>query len=514
MSFDTAFYHHLTNAFLGAAEALDVKPDGNGRLAMRPKGAHSGQLWKLVKLGGGKYALRTAYLDDCFSLDVFSKGQNHFPRLAATGDYRGQAWTLTPWGDGTYRLTNDSTGLGQSLDTTGDTHEPILAPGDQSGQHWMLTPARKIEGHAAIPPLDPGRNEQPNEGPTDFANLYIRPEGVVRAVMIFVEFPNALAGAASPADLARHLLGNGMAQKLFAEQSHRRLALDVTVEARLGWRKMSKDTVKYTTHNFVPHRDYIAEAVGLFSADVDFSNYSLVLIVTPELADLKGASAFTAPKGSGATAPSGEIRLAVTFDGSTHKERYTTLVHEVSHLFGLPDLYPATGSADDSKAGCWAMMSDIFHAAGFLGWHLHKNGWLDDSRKAYVTGDRAGWSATLHPLSGTCGLSMVVLPIDDAANPSKVFVVELAQTVLGTNGEYFGEGALLYTVDATIPTQQSPVVIVPRKSSFSPVYGNLFEAPCVSGDTVTHSEGKASITLTVAQRFGSSFEVRIDYKEP
>lgn len=511
MSVDTSFYYQLTNSFLGSNQALNVKPDGSGQLEMSTKDGDSKQLWKMVDLGGGKYALRTEYLGDCFSLDVMNNRRKDTPWIAPTGNYPGQSWSLTPRSDGTYRLTNDFTGPGRFLDTTGDTHKPILAPGDASGQHWTLTPAKKIESNVAIPDLDSKGHVDKTEGlPTDF-NLYAKPEGVVRAVMIFVEFPDA-PGTASPDDVARHLLGNGSVQKLFGEQSYQRMTLDVTIESRLGWRKMKDSSGQYKTHQFSTHKDYLDEAAGLFSSDLEFSDYSLVFVATPEGAHLNGASAFTAPQGKGAAGD--EIRLAVTFDGTSLQERYTTLVHELGHLFGLPDHYPDGGGANNQSAGCWSVMSDIFHSLGFLGWHRHKNGWLDATRKTYLDSDTTGWSATLHPLSGPCGLSMVVLPIDDAAKPSEVFVVELAQPVLGSNNEIWGEGVLLYTVNAQIPTGCEPVVILPKKTDTSPVFGSLFKAPYLAGDTATHVQGKASIKLTVVRKIGYSYDITIDYKKP
>src|SRR5216684_1854882 len=85
--------------------------------------------------------------------------------------------------------------------------------------------------------------------------------------------------------------------------------------------------------------------------------------------------------------------------------------------------------------------SDIFHCVNFLGWHRHKKEWLDPWRKLYID-QRTAWYTTLSPVSGGCGLSMVVLPIDDATRPSKVFVIEVAQPILGTDDIYRGEGIL------------------------------------------------------------------------
>ena len=201
----------------------------------------------------------------------------------------------------------------------------------------------------------------------------------------------------------------------------------------------------------------------------------------------------------------------MTLGTDSYTNRFINLVHEVGHLFGLPDLYPYGGGADNSQAGCWSIMSDIFHAVSFLGWHRHKNGWLSPTRKTYLSQNVSEWYTTLSPLSGSCGLSMVVLPIDDALKPSKVFVVEVVQPVLGSNNALWGEGVLLYTVDATIPTGSPPVAIIPKTTSTSPVYGYLYEAPYLLKDTMSHTEGTASITLEILQKFGSSYHIKIAY---
>ena len=53
MTLDTTYYYRLTNNYLGASTALDVKPDGSCRLMMAAVGAFSGQYWKPVDLDGG-----------------------------------------------------------------------------------------------------------------------------------------------------------------------------------------------------------------------------------------------------------------------------------------------------------------------------------------------------------------------------------------------------------------------------------------------------------------------------
>ena len=43
MALDTTYYYRLTNSYLGTNTALDVNPNGSGRLMMAPVGAFSGQ---------------------------------------------------------------------------------------------------------------------------------------------------------------------------------------------------------------------------------------------------------------------------------------------------------------------------------------------------------------------------------------------------------------------------------------------------------------------------------------
>jgi len=510
---DTSVLYRLTNNFLGHDQSLDVNPDGSGRLMMAPTGDYTGQLWHLVARGGEKYALRTSYLGECFSLDVINDGINTTPCLAATGDFTGQMWTLTQWPDGTYRLTNDFTGPDTSLDTYADTHDPWLNTGDHTGQHWTLTRAGPVPGTVPIPALDPKGAVEQTEGPTDFTR-FARPQGVVKAVMIFVDFPDAPADPASTAAAADHLLGSGQAQQLYRDQSYGRLTLDVTVRSDLGWRRLRESSTSYDLTNFESQRSYISAAAALFHpAEIKFSDYQMVFVVAADTPSFPLSPAFTPLVGDGATSPSGEIRLAVTLGHDSYSNRYINLVHEIGHLFGLPDLYVAGQSVDHSKVGCWSIMCDIFHSDSFLGWHRHKNGWLPAGRATYLKESTPEWYATLSPLSGPCGLSLIVLPVDDVNHPSKVFVVELAQPVLGSNGQYWGDGVLVYTVDATIASGASPVAMIPRQVSDSDDYGHLYQAPYGVGD-VAHARGPGPVSLKaeVLQKFGSSYNVKIEYR--
>jgi len=377
--------------------------------------------------------------------------------------------------------------------------------------------------NAAIPNLRAPRGLNCGEAATDF-KLYAKPTGTVRAVMLFVGFPDA-PGVDDPAKVAEHLLGKGDFSKLFRDQSFGNLALDVTVMSKLGWKPLAKRSTQYGTlegglvefRTSAQHREYIADAVAAFTpAEVRVGDFGMVFVVAPKEAAFRVSPAFPVAKGFGVKVGKTEIRHAVTLGRDSYKHSFVTLAHEVGHLFGLPDLYTLGSGAEESAAGCWAIMSDIFRASGFVGWHRHKNGWMDASRKTYVraTGTHA---ATLAPLSAPSGLSMLVFPVDDAAKPSKVFVVEVAQPAAGLSGKAGKEGVLLYTVDASRESGHGPVEVLPKIAGHDNDFGNHFQAPFGPKDdsgTRTVQGGRATIRLNVLRKNGAGFDVEVTYTKP
>lgn len=137
-------WYRLTNTFTGTSLSLDVVNDGgqasSGTLQMAPSGNFSGQYWQLESShSSSKYTLHTQFLGPNKRLDVYGNDKTK-PHLADAGNYSGQIWTITAWGDGTFRLTNEYSGSGLHLDVYSDTKVPFLGDGDHSGQHWTFTP--------------------------------------------------------------------------------------------------------------------------------------------------------------------------------------------------------------------------------------------------------------------------------------------------------------------------------------------------------------------------------------
>ena len=526
MSLDTSFYYRLTNKFQGPGQSLDVHSDGSRRLKMAPTADFSGQHWRLIDLGSGKYALRTQYLGECFSLDVINDGANDKPWLNTTGNFTGQSWSLTQWADKSFKLSNDFTGSGKSLNVRAQSFEPFVGEGDFSGQHWVLTQLKKIFT-GAIPQFgEMARDNAQDEGPTNYA-IFTRPQGTVRAVMLFVDFPDAPAGSQTPQQAADQILGREKflpsfgkryaAVRLFNEESYGKLTLDVDVKSDLGWKRMPINSSGYSLEVGDSQRHYITHAAKLFthlfSPLINFGAYNFVYIVPPSGAAPEKSPAFNQAPGDGVATLTGEIRFAVTFGQDAYSNRFITLVHETGHLFGLPDLYFDTQPPETSEVGCWDIMSDTFRSMGFFGWHRHKFGWLDPSRKLYIPQSTTGWHVTLSPLSGGCGVSMIVLPIDDPAKPSKVFVVELSQPIMGwkTNRPGGEGGVLLYTVDAKIKSLFSPVVVLRDFDHKTSEFGRLYDVPFGVGQSRSYKVDGATLTVKVDQKIGDCYNLTMSY---
>lgn len=143
---DVSAYYRLTNQHTGPGKALDVVVINNQyKLRVLNLDEYSSsQSWQFSERTGGKYDLSTLWLGPSKMLDVFNNAgvNSPFVHLADEGDFSGQFWTITSWGDGSWGLTNDFTGPNKHLGISSDTKEPVLIAGNHPSIRWYFT---KIE---------------------------------------------------------------------------------------------------------------------------------------------------------------------------------------------------------------------------------------------------------------------------------------------------------------------------------------------------------------------------------
>ncbi len=291
----------------------------------------------------------------------------------------------------------------------------------------------------------------------------------------------------------QEVLGRDKFEKLFEAQSYGKLSC--SIEHVHGWRRLSKKVGEYSSKTTESHRDLFVEVFKTYP-EIDFREYDYIVANMPRI----GNTAFGERDDLAIPYRGGKIKVALNLSSPNP----IVLAHETAHLMGLPDLYTYEGVAGPKNpTGPWDIMSETRRSRGFLGWHRHKLKWLDADRKAYIV--KSAKSLELTPLNGSSGVSMMVVPAGAATPPSKVFVIEVAQSMQRAEGANpKGSGVLIYSVNATLATGENPVVVYPRAS--------LDDAAFHAGDTFDHAD--APFKLQGIKRLaGDSYSLDIQLKD-
>ncbi len=145
------------------------------------------------------------------------------------------------------------------------------------------------------------------------------------------------------------------------------------------------------------------------------------------------------------------------------------VIHELGHLFGLPDLYSFQDSTD--TVDYFSIMNKAaVGGIGYFGWERFILGWLDDPQIiCHKAGEVAG---NLVPLTKANGLKMIAVPISS----SQVLVVE-NRTKEGIDKMIPNPGIIAYVVDSSIEGGKNPIKVLnnkkPIKIGSSFVYDNV-----------------------------------------
>ncbi|MBM4262415.1 MAG: hypothetical protein FJ145_13420 [Deltaproteobacteria bacterium] len=300
-------------------------------------------------------------------------------------------------------------------------------------------------------------NETNDPRPEDLTGV-----GVVKAVMVFVDFPDVV-GSGSLDDVKKLVkLIVGDSEDWFWRESYGRLEFVIETPV-LQWRRMPGPAADYAAikHDWQAHQSYIATALKLFSTDeIRFDQYQVAYVVaaaTPENDPAYQEVLHNSPTlsaGIPVATHSGTIHHAVTFGRDAYTRGCRVLIHETGHLLGLPDLYlfnPEASGEFRGPVGCWDIMCDLDQGRHLLGWHKYKLNWLDESQLVYFTSGEL--ETTLTSFDTAQGVKMILLPSEQT---SQLYVIEVAQP-LAESDEFRDKGLLIYTVDAAVPTGHEPV---------------------------------------------------------
>lgn len=329
---------------------------------------------------------------------------------------------------------------------------------------------------------------------------------VLTAAMLFVDFDDAQAAGRSRVDqetILQQIVGEG--PKWLRQESFG--AADLAVTPVFGWKRMPKKAADYSDPLCICVPDasagYLADAMGLYGWGTDFSSFDLVFVVAAKTPLLSLSPAFVAvPPKAPVNVGNGEVRFAVTFGEDSYSADEFLMIHELCHLFGLPDLYDGAsaprGHPSSAHVDPWDLMANQNIGRHLLAWHRLKLGWLQDSQVVCHFGggeleiDLAGWS-------NEDGVKAVMVPVQPSGSADRSSLAYVVETALPpTPGS--PSGVLVYSVNAAVPTWERPLHVRGGVDGVTP-------QPFAVSETFHHLSAGLSVKVLTQQ--GDGFRVRI-----
>ena len=200
-------------------------------------------------------------------------------------------------------------------------------------------------------------------------------------------------------------------------------------------------------------------AVKAVDDRTDFSQFDFVVAAGFGGTDLEHSFAHTSVPGTGILADGIRLHhlvyLGSWFEGT--ESAAEAMIHELGHLFGLPDLYSYADRGERASfkyVGGWDPMSVKLPGRTFLAWHQHKLGFLRDGELACLREGRR--EVVLAPVAATHARGLKAVQI--VISPSRSYVVEVRARV-GLDDGVCRPGVLVYLVDATVRTGSGPIEV-------------------------------------------------------
>lgn len=354
------------------------------------------------------------------------------------------------------------------------------------------------------------------ETPTGFA----RSSGPVRALTLFIDFPDAHATLSPRARFAEFFPA---ATEYFRISSYGRLTYRPIPLFR--WIRMSRPLAAYGIGrgaSFDPTSDggYHAlsrELVRAVDPLVDFRDYDVInVIATPNAGPPATRTVLSVTFSGGdmglRTADGVPFRNAsFIWSRQTGSSAFRVLNHENAHSFGLPDLYFTDDRDDSPPVGHWDPMDEDWGPSNdFVGWHKWKLGWLSAEQVHCAPRHGTPGEHTLTPISTPGGTKIVVVPTSHRT----ALVVEARIRGL-LDPAVCQPGVLIYRVATHVPSGRGPLRIVDATPHSGGCYRDnkyvdpeLTDATFGPGETFTDRTSGAAVTVLTENPDGT-YRVRV-----
>ncbi|MEM1321805.1 MAG: hypothetical protein AAGG75_16215, partial [Bacteroidota bacterium] len=322
--------------------------------------------------------------------------------------------------------------------------------------------------------------------------------GKVNMTVLFVDFDDVPATKSTDSVFS---IINPIAPDFFKEISYGRMELNLI--PHFEWLRLSQPSLHYGMgiYEFLPHHDFIQEAVDLAADKVDFSQTHVVLVLSNPAAEsialgpvFKSLDPYYQIKAGEAS-----ISTGITSGYDLNYWGGIWLAHETGHTFGLPDLYHFGADSLNRYVGTFGLMGTCdAKAPGYFAFERWVLGWIDDDQIfCHESGEAMIELAPIEKIGGT---KAIVVPVDSTT----ALVVE-SRRKIGFDKNIPEEGALVYIVNTALPGGSGSIRVKPGVKSDSEL---LIDAPMTKGDTYTFQ----NIFVEVLESNKNSDKVKVTVK--
>ena len=192
------------------------------------------------------------------------------------------------------------------------------------------------------------------------------------------------------------------------------------------------------------HQKIISETVKAADADIDFSKYDFLNIITPDWKESVEAGVSGAPNLNvdGKTFFLSNSGPAGDYIGDPKFINFTT--HEIGHIIGLTHIYDYYNQQYSAN---WDFMGATFAMTDLIGWNKFFLSWIEDSQVNCLSS--ASTTQSVHLLtsvgSSTPGTKMVVIKL----SPTTALGIENRRQTEIDKLKTSDEGVIVYKIDTT-----------------------------------------------------------------
>jgi M6 family metalloprotease-like protein len=192
------------------------------------------------------------------------------------------------------------------------------------------------------------------------------------------------------------------------------------------------------------HQKIISETVKAADADIDFSKYDFLNIITPDWKELVEPGASGAPNLNvdGKTFFLSNSGPPSEYIGDPMKINFTT--HEVGHIIGLTHIYDYYNQQYSAN---WDFMGATFAMTDLIGWNKFFLSWIEDSQVNCLSSTSTTQSVHLLTSVGssTPGTKMVIIKL----SPTTALGIENRRQTELDKLKSSDEGVIVYKIDTT-----------------------------------------------------------------